>query len=451
MTGKDRTAAILRLAAPLILVFVCQNAMFAARLAMLGQLGDAPLAGVGVGNAVLLVFTALLFGLDTGVQALAARRNGAGDTEGASAVLHGGIAIGIIAGVALAALVIAAAPYLLTRILSDAKAAASGTSYAVAAAPSLLFIGINSAFAAFWNGTHRPALSFAAMAVEMPLNILLSLALIFGLAVFPRLEAGGAGLAMTMAALAGTGIHLLFAARRNRVSHFSGLLPGRPGMVAILKIGAPVSAQQSLLYVGTLIFYGIAAMLGTPDVAATNVIMALALFSIMPATGIGIAAATLTGTALGRGTTNEAEKWGWHAAALGALVVAPLSLVFLAAPGTVLNFFMEDSATAKLATLPLMLFSGVMSIDAFGRILGFALRGAGATRPATIIPFFCQWGLMLPLSWAIGVHLGFGLVGIAATRAVITLLEAASYSFVWAQGSWRGESAAHERPTPRSS
>lgn len=435
---QNRTGAILRLAWPLVLVFVCQNAMFAVRLAMVGQLGDAPLAGVGIGNAVLLVFMALLFGLDTGVQAVAARRSGAGDARGTSAALHDGLAIGVVAGTALGVLVFTAAAPVLARVTGDPAATASGTAYAMAAAPSLLFIGINSAFTAFWNGTRRSALSFASMAVEMPLNILLGFALIFGLYGFPRLEAEGAGWAVTLAALAGTGVHLLFAATRRRVPHFLRLLPGRSGMAAILKIGSPVSAQQSLLYVGTLIFLGIAAMLGTPEVAAINVITALALFSILPATGIGIAAATLTGTALGAGRVEDARRWGWQAAALGALAVAPLSLLFLVAPERVLGVFVESSATAGLAAWPLMLFAAVMSADAFGRIVGFALRGAGATLPATIIPFFFQWGLMLPLSWVVGVQLGFGLTGIAAARALLTLLEAASYSLVWHRGRWSG-------------
>ena len=444
-------ATILRLAWPLILVFVCQNAMFALRLAMVGQLGDAPLAGVGIGNAVLLIFMALLFGLDTGVQALAARRSGAGDAAGASAVLHDGLALGAVSGAVLAALVLVAAPMLLAHATGDPAAAASGVVYATAAAPSLFLVGVNAAITAFWNGTHRSGLSFAAMAVEMALNIPLGFALIFGLWGFPRLEAAGAGHAVTLAALGGTVAHLLFAASRGRVPGFLRLLPRRSGMAAILKIGTPVSLQQSLLYVGTLIFLGIAAMLGTPEVAAINVVTALALFSILPATGIGIAAATLTGTALGAGRAEEARRWGWEAAGLGALAVAPLSLFFLAAPGPVLGLFVESGETVRLASWPLMLFAAAMSVDAFGRIVGFALRGAGATLPATAIPLFFQWGLMLPLSWALGVELGWGLTGIAALRAVLTLLETASYSFVWNRGGWRHEAV--ERgvsPTPPS-
>jgi hypothetical protein len=45
---------------------------------------------------------------------------------------------------------------------------------------------------------------------------------------------------------------------------------------------------------------------------------------------------------------------------------------------------------------------------------------------------------MLSLAWVVGVELGFGLTGIVATRAALTLFEAASYSFVWSRGRWSG-------------
>lgn len=432
----SRTGTIFRLSWPLVLVFVCQNAMLAATIAMAGRLGDAALAGVGVGNALFAVCLALLFGLDTGVQAIAARRSGSGDMAGARAALADGLTLGVVAGVLLATTTYFVAPVALAYAVDDLAVIRAGTQYAKAAAPALLWFGISLAFSAYWNGTARPKFSFLAILVQLPVSVLSSYLLIFGALGLPRLEATGAGLGMTFGAAAATLTHVLVSRTRPGERHIFSAPPSWPGIAATLRIGSPVSAQQALLYVGTLIFLGIIALLGTREVASANVIGALILFSILPATGVGIACATLVGAALGAGRANDAVRWGWEAGTAGALLVAPVSLTFLIAPEMTLRLFVESDATVEVAVDPLRLVAAAMCIDAFGRVLGFALRGAGATRVATMIPFGFQWGLSLPLTWLVGVVYGQGLTGIFLVRLVLTALEAATICVVWQRGSW---------------
>ncbi|MEX1154785.1 MATE family efflux transporter [Parvibaculum sp.] len=434
----SRTGTIFRLSWPLVLVFLCQNAMIVATLAMAGRLGDAALAGVGIGNALFAVFLALLFGLDTGVQAIAARRSGAGDMAGARAALADGLTLGVAAGVLLAAVTYFVAPAALAHAVDDSAVIAAATQYAKAAAAALLFFGINIAFSAYWNGTARPKFSFLAILVQLPVSILTSYLLIFGALGLPRLEATGAGLGMTLGALAATLTHVFVSRLQPGDRHVFSAPPSWPGMAATLRIGSPVSAQQALLYVGTLIFLAIIALLGTREVASANVVGALILFSILPATGVGIAAATLVGASLGAGRADDAARWGWEAGAAGALLVAPVSLAFLVAPETVLRLFVESETTVAVAADPLRLVAAAMCIDAFGRVLGFALRGAGATRVATLVPFGFQWGLSLPLAWLVGIAWEQGLAGIFLMRLVLTALETAAICVVWWRGRWSG-------------
>lgn len=432
----SRAGTIFRLSWPLVLVFLCQNAMIVATLAMAGRLGDAALAGVGIGNALFAVFLALLFGLDTGVQAIAARRSGAGDIAGARAALADGLSLGIVAGLLLGTTTWFVAPVALAYAVDDPAVIAAGTQYAKAAAPALLFFGFNIAFSAYWNGTARPKFSFLAILVQLPVSIFASYLLIFGALGLPRLEATGAGLGMTLGAGAATLTHILVSRLQPGDRHVFSAPPSWPGIAATLRVGSPVSAQQALLYVGTLIFLAIIALLGTREVASANVVGALILFSILPATGVGIACATLVGASLGAGRADDATQWGWEASAAGALLVAPVSLAFLVAPEAVLRFFVESEATVAVAADPLRLVAASMCIDAFGRVLGFGLRGAGATRVATLVPFGFQWGLSLPLAWFVGIACGQGLAGIFIVRLVLTALETTTICIIWQRRNW---------------
>src|SRR5262249_945577 len=95
-----------------------------------------------------------------------------------------------------------------------------------------------------------------------------------------------------------------------------------------------------------------------------------------------------------------------------------------------------DRTTMDLAAMPLALLAMGMSVDAFGRVLGFALRGAGATRQVTAVAFALQWGLQLPLAWLLGVHLGLGLPGIAIGRLMALVAEAVIVTIMWRNGFW---------------
>jgi Na+-driven multidrug efflux pump len=129
-------------------------------------------------------------------------------------------------------------------------------------------------------------------------------------------------------------------------------------------------------------------------------------------------------------------RWGWDVARLGALGILPFSLIVAVAPRSTLGLFIADQTTIELAAAPLSMLALGMSVDAFGRILGFALRGAGATRLVTVVAFALQWGVQLPLAWLVGVHLGFGLTGIAISRLLLFAAETAAVTLLWRSGFW---------------
>lgn len=430
----QRVRIIFSLSLPIALILLAQTLMSLISIAMVSHLGDAAVAGVGMAGALFSTLMAVLFGIDTGVQALVARRIGAGQALLAGIALNDALAIAVAAGLLLAMLGHIAGPGLFNLVASDTAVVTYGLPYLNAALPMLLFLGATFAFSAYRNGAGMPRYSLLAVAIQLPCSALFSYLLIFGALGLPRLETAGAGLGATLAALVALLVHLLLAWRIAPVPGFLKTRPSWPGMRLILKIGLPVGIQQSLVYLGTTVYLAIVGLLGTGEVAAMNVVLTTMLLSILAASGMGIAAATLVGTALGRGDAADARRWGWEVAGLGALGILPLSLIVHAAPRSMLGLFIADQTTIDLAAAPLGVLALGMSIDAFGRILGFALRGAGATRLVTAVAFALQWGVQLPLSGLIGVHLGFGLFGMAISRLALFAAETTIVTLLWRNG-----------------
>jgi len=79
---------------------------------MVGRLGDAALASIGVGNYLFLLIFTVAMGLGTGVQALVSRRVGEGNAHLAGHDLNAGLLIAGILGFALIVLGYLILPFL---------------------------------------------------------------------------------------------------------------------------------------------------------------------------------------------------------------------------------------------------------------------------------------------------------------------------------------------------
>src|SRR5918995_5634519 len=90
---------IVRLAVPAFLALVAEPLFLLADAAIVGHLGTAPLAGLGVAAAVLQTVVGLCVFLAYGTTASVARRLGAGDLRGALAQGIDGIWLAILIGV----------------------------------------------------------------------------------------------------------------------------------------------------------------------------------------------------------------------------------------------------------------------------------------------------------------------------------------------------------------
>ncbi len=438
-TARPPSAVIARLAAPLVGYFFIQSAASLAGLAVVGRLGEAALAGVGAGGALYGVLLSLMFGVDAGVQAIVSRNTGAGRTGTLGAVLAEAWTISLPLGALLAAVLWTVAPGALAAMLPDPSAAADGAAYVRGIAPSLVLIAVTLPINACWIGSGRPALTLGVTLLLAPVQVLATVLLA------PAVGAGGAGAAVSVASLIGVVLSLALASRS-----IPGLLRTRPsgrGVATIAVLGWPISLQQALLQLGLMVAFIIVARLGTAATATINVLVSLSTAPIQTAVGLGTAAATLVGQSLGRGRPAEARLWGWRTALGGVAVTAPLGLIALLAPGPLLSLFLHDPATVAAGLLPARIMGATVVIDTAGRILCFALRGAGATRLGAGLPFAAQWLGQLPLMAVLGVGLGWGVMGVVIAQGSVALVEGIVTALIWA-GPWWTRVRIGPRPEP---
>lgn len=402
---------------------------------MVGQLGDAALGGVGIGGQLFFLLLSIALGLTAGVQAMVARRVGEERLGLTGKVLNAGILLGLIVGLFLMALGYLLTPIVFGVINDDPLVIEQGLTYLFTRLPSLLLMSLTLTFRSYWVGVSLAKWSMVSIITLSVANVLFNYMLIFGNFGAPRMEVAGAGLGSTLAVMVGLLVNVGFALKFALKNGFLQGLPETKHIKTIVKVAYPESIRQTLFSVGVVLLYVLVGQIGTKELAAFHVVISICLIAYMPHIGIGGAATTLVGEALGRKDAQDAKAWGWQVSNVGLIMLTGLGLAVALFPQAILGLFFVDESTLTLAIIPLQLAVFAHMLDGYGKILGAALVGAGATKIAMQLTLLPQYLVLLSLL-TISVLLGYGLSEAMAIFLGSTAISALLFAYVWQREKW---------------
>ncbi len=433
----SRIRYLVMLSLPIVGGMVSQNVMNLVDTAMVGTQGTAALAAVGVGGVFVFMTLAPVMGFSAGVQAMTARRVGEGRVGESARPLHAAMLVILAFSLPWTALIYAVVPSIVPHLNGDPAVVDIGNGYVRYRVLAIVAVGANFAFRGFWNGIKRPELYMETLMVMHAANIILNWAFIFGHLGAPEMGAPGAGLASTIATFIGTGYYI-----------FLGWLYGRPygffqrairkATIRVLARLSSIAGLQTFLFAaGLTVLYWIIGQSGTVETGAAHVVIAILLVGLLPGMGIGFAAASLVGQALGRGDPEDAAQWGWDSCKLAFVAMTLLGFPMIFFPDAILAVFIHDPATLAVARAPLQVTGVYIGFDVVGIVLLNALYGAGDNKTVMMVSFGLQWGLFLPLAYAVGVGLGYGLLGIWILQMIYRAIHTLTFAFVWRRGRWK--------------
>jgi putative MATE family efflux protein len=432
-----RLKKILALALPIIGGMVSQNVMNLVDTAMVGTLGEAALGAVGTASFANFMCIALIMGLSSGVQAMAARRVGEGRRDEAAVSLNGGLFLSLMAALPLSIVLFAMAPQLFAFLNNDAAVIADGVPYFRARVCAAVAVGMNYSFRGYWNGVGLSRIYLRTLLLMHPINIVLNYALIFGRLGAPEMGTLGAGIGTAIATAIGTLTYFIMGLRHARENGFLRRKPTPEEFQTLLRISLPAGAQQFLFAAGMTTLFVIVGKVGTAELGAANVLINLALVAILPGLAFGLASATLVGQALGQGKPEDARRWAFDVLKVAMVVMGVLGLPMVLFPDLVLGIFLHDPITLELARLPLQLFAGTIALDALGFVMQHSLLGAGDSRRVFWVFLLMQWGLFLPAAWLVGPLWGGGLLAIWIAQIAYRIAQGGVFLVLWQRGAWK--------------
>lgn len=406
---RAEIAATARLAAPVILVHLGMMLMGTVDIMMLGRYSDQAMAAAGLGFNVTMALVVFPMGLLMGIDPLAAQAHGAGDVRRLARYFRQALILAVVLAVPISVVMWFSRP-LLELLRQPPELAGDAAVYLRTVIPSnvafLLYVALRQTLQAM--SIVRPV--FVAIVAGNVVNALVNWLLIFGHAGFPALGVAGAGWAMTLSRWAMV-LWLVVAARRTLAPYWAAPRTEiwRPRAYAtFLRLGAPVGVHISIEH---WLFSSVALMmgfLGTEALAGHQVALNLAALAFMVPLGIGAAASTRVGNAIGRSDPSAMRRAAGVSLGLGVVMMSGSVLLFAVVPRFLARLYTPEPAVIAVAASLLPIAAIFQISDGLQVVSSGILRGAADTRWPALIALVGYWLVALPAAiWmAFGMDLG---------------------------------------------
>lgn len=427
-------AAMLRLAVPVVAVQVGMMLMGVVDTMVVGRLSAEALAAVALGNLAVMTVSAFAIGLLLALDPVVAQAVGARDEPAVRRAVQRGLLLAAAITVPATLLLLPVEP-IMTLLRQPPGTVPIAAGYVYRSLPGLLpffgFVVLRQTLQA--HERMRPIV--VVMIAANLLNLALDIVLVFGLLGAPAMGAFGSAWA-TSACRFVLFFGVLAADRRELLPLLSRVDPETlrlQPLLAMARLGAPIGIQIQL----ELAAFGIIGLLmgglGTVEMAAHQVAINLASLTFMVPLGVASAAAVRVGHAVGRSDGPGVRRAAASALACGAGFMACTALAFLGLPRGLAGAYTSDAAVIAVAAA-LIPIAGVFQVfDGIQVVSSGILRGLGDTRAPMVVNVLGFWLVGLPVSLALGFHVGlgprglwWGLVAGLAAVACLLLLRIAS-------------------------
>ena len=398
--------SIFLLAVPMVLEMMMESLFAVTDVFFVSRLSAAAVATVGLTESLMIVIYTIAMGLAISATAIVARRIGEKDADGAARAAVQAIVLGLVISVSIAAVGAYFARQLLVLMHAEPDVLATGTNFTRvllggSATAFMLFV-INAVF----RGAGDAAVAMRVLWLANGINIVLGPMLIFGVGPFPEMGVTGAAVATTI----GRGVGVLFALTRlmkgsgHLAIHRKHLAIELETMGNMLRMSVTSTFQVLVGSLSWIVLIRLMAAFGSVAMAGYTIAIRLVMFALLPAAGLGNAAATMVGQSLGAANSDRAEKAVWTATKYNIWFLGLMGVVFFVGAPLIIGAFTKDAEVAHVAIRGLRIMAVGFPLFALGMSLEQAFNGAGDVKTPTWINIIVFWMFEIPLAWLLAEH-----------------------------------------------
>lgn len=370
---------------------------------MIGSLGEAAIAAVGLANKVFFVFSLLVFGIVSGSGVLAAQYWGSHDVRHIRKVLGVALLVSMVGSV-LFVIPGVVRPDLVMRIFTTSnETIAIGASYLMVAALCYPFIAVTNTYVAMMRAVGQVKAPVIISCMTIMINITLNYIFIFGHFGVPAMGAPGAALATLVARIVecAATIGVVYQTRSPIACHIKEMFGySRAFLRQFYKTTSPVIANEFIWGLGTTMYSLVYGRMGDQAVAAITISTTIQDIVVVLFQGLSAATAVILGNEMGAGKLKRAEVYAKYFFILQFIATMLAMIVCFMIREPVIGMYRVSPETAQDISRCLIVFILFAPFKMFNyiNVVG-VLRSGGDTKMCLFIDTSGVWLIGIPMAF----------------------------------------------------
>jgi multidrug resistance protein, MATE family len=429
---------ILRLAIPSIATFSSMTVTGLLILMIVGKLGAAAIAVVGISNILMYNFWALFSGNQGAINYLLAQNYGSNNMKLGNQRMQIALILAGIQAIILFAASFVVPHFILEVMGSNATILKLGAPYVQVRMYGMMFTVFNIVFYAYMRATGDTRTPMNISLINSALVVILTYCLAYGKFGFPNLGLQGAGWSM----VAAEGITFLLNAfvylRFLNEKYFTrSWVPIERQQVRLLLFeSSKLGITELSNSLGMLAFTACITRLGTVAIAANEIALNILSFGFMPSNGFGAASTVGIGQEIGKGRPLEAKRFGLVTGYLGLGFMSLFSICLFLFALPVAKMYTSDSAVYLTAVSLIHLASFIQLFSGANIIFAGGLRGVGDTTFLSRTSLILNWLFFIPCTILLTQIFHLGQTGAWTAFCSLIILQCAANTWRFTSFNW---------------
>lgn len=406
---------------------------------MVGRVSYQSVAALAVGNQILDLCITLFNFIGIGSSVVIAQYLGAGDKKMARRVVHTAIGFNLLVGVITMLVVLFGADGLLHLMNMPENLMRDGHTYLTVIGfclvPEAAVLCMAAALRAHGHTREAMYVTLIANIVTFTGNALL----LFGYFGLPKLGVAGVAWSTVFGRFVALALLVWLLQKRTGIRLVPAQLFQWPREVLgkIMHIGLPAAGENLSWMLQFMVITSFVALMGDKALATQSFFFQICLFILLFGLSIGLGTEILIGHLVGAGKFETAYRQLLHSLKLGLLVTAVVVVPMAFGGGhLVMSWFSDDPDIVAMATQLFFISLILEPGRTFNIVVINSLRATGDARFPLMMALISMWGLAIPLGWYLGLHLGWGLIGIWLALAADEWTRGLAMYWRWKSRRW---------------
>ncbi len=440
-TPREAYSNLFNIAMPAVMEMVLMSLVSAVNTIMVGKLGSAAIAAVGLTAQPRMLMLAIFMATNIGVTAIVARRKGEERQDDANRTLRNAIVLILILAGAITVFAIAAAGPLMRLTGAKDDTIGPATVYFQIISAAIPINALTMAINAAQRGIGNTRVTMLVNITSNLFNLLFCYLLIEGRFGFPRLGVPGAGVAAVIGFCVGFVLCIISVTTKGtflKIRLKDDWRLDKAIVKGIARIGGNAVLEQLALRIGFMAFARMVADLGTDAFATHQIASQFLQITFTMGDGIGVAGTSLVGQNLGKKRPDLSMLYGKVAQRMALTVSMFLMSFIIVLRYPLFGMFTDNPAIIEAGVTIMVIVALFQPFQTSSVVISGCLRGAGDTRFVALTMLGCVTVIRPVVTYLMIYVLDLGLVGAWCAMLFDMILRLSICYWRFSSGKWFG-------------